>query len=47
MTEPAKRIRIIIGGLRLEAELKGSNTAGEVYAAGRCLRQYLGRRVLF
>lgn len=33
MTEPAKRIRIIIGGLRLEAELKGSKTAGEVFAA--------------
>ncbi|ULA62865.1 MAG: Cyclophillike domain-containing protein [Nitrospira sp.] len=33
MTDPAKRIRIIVGGVQLEAELKGSKTAGEVYAA--------------
>jgi hypothetical protein len=33
MTEPAKRIRIIVGGIQLEAELKGTKTAGEVYAA--------------
>jgi uncharacterized protein len=33
MTEPAKRIRITIGGLQLEAELKQTKTAGEVYAA--------------
>ena len=32
-TDPAKRIRIIVGGVQLEAELKGSKTAGEVYAA--------------
>jgi hypothetical protein len=33
MTEPAKRIRITVGGVQLEAELKGTKTAGEVYAA--------------
>jgi len=33
MTEPAKRIRITVGGIQLEAELKPSKTAGEVYAA--------------
>lgn len=33
MIEPAKRIRITVGGLQLEAELKGTKTAGEVYAA--------------
>ena len=33
MTEPAKRIRITVGGIQLEAELKSSKTAGEVYAA--------------
>lgn len=33
MTQPAKRIRIIVGGVQLEAELKGTKTAGEVYAA--------------
>lgn len=33
MTEPAKRIRIMVGGVQLEAELKGTKTAGEVYAA--------------
>jgi hypothetical protein len=33
MTDPAKRIRITVGGVQLEAELKGSKTAGEVYAA--------------
>lgn len=33
MTEPAKRIRITVGGIQLEAELKASKTAGEVYAA--------------
>ena len=32
-TEPAKRMRITVGGVQLEAELKGSKTAGEVYAA--------------
>lgn len=32
-TDPAKRIRITVGGVQLEAELKGSKTAGEVYAA--------------
>ncbi len=33
MTEPAKRIRITVGGLQLDAELKSTKTAGEVYAA--------------
>jgi hypothetical protein len=33
MTEPAKRIRITVGGVQLDAELKGTKTAGEVYAA--------------
>lgn len=33
MTEPAKRIRITVGGIQLEVELKSSKTAGEVYAA--------------
>lgn len=33
MTEPAKRIRITVGSIQLEAELKQSKTAGEVYAA--------------
>lgn len=33
MTEPAKRIRITVGGVRLEAELKTTKTAHEVYAA--------------
>lgn len=33
MTDPAKRIRITVGGVQLEAELKGTKTAGEVYAA--------------
>jgi hypothetical protein len=33
MTDPAKRIRITVGGVQLKAELKGSKTAGEVYAA--------------
>jgi uncharacterized protein len=33
MTEPAKRIRITVGGIQLEAELKSTKTAGEVYAA--------------
>jgi hypothetical protein len=33
MIEPAKRIRITVGGIQLEAELKGTKTAGEVYAA--------------
>lgn len=32
-TDPVKRIRITVGGVQLEAELKGSKTAGEVYAA--------------
>ena len=33
MTEPAKRIRIMVGGVQLEAELKRTKTADEVYAA--------------
>jgi uncharacterized protein len=33
MTAPAKRIRITVGGVQLEAELKPTKTAGEVYAA--------------
>lgn len=33
MTEPAKRIRITVGSVQLEAELKGTKTAGEVYAS--------------
>ncbi len=33
MTETAKRIRITVGGVQLEAELKGTKTAGEVYTA--------------
>lgn len=33
MTEPAKRIRITVGGVQLEAELKSTRTADEVYAA--------------
>ena len=33
MADPAKRIRITVGGLQLEAELKSTRTAGEVYAA--------------
>jgi hypothetical protein len=33
MTEPAKRVRIVVGGIQLEAELKPSKTAGEVYSA--------------
>ena len=33
MTEPAKHIRITVGGVQLEAELKSTKTAGEVYAA--------------
>lgn len=33
MTEPAKRIRILVDGVRLEAELKGTKTAAAVYAA--------------
>ncbi|HSN03636.1 cyclophilin-like fold protein [Nitrospira sp. NS4] len=33
MTEPARRIRITVGGIQLEAELKSSKTAGEVFAA--------------
>jgi uncharacterized protein len=33
MTEPAKRIRITVGGIQLDAELKSTKTAGEVYAA--------------
>ena len=32
MTEPAKRIRITVSGVRLEAELNKTRTAGEVYA---------------
>jgi len=33
MTEPAKRIRITVSGVQLEAELNKTRTAGEVYAA--------------
>lgn len=33
MTEPTKRIRITVGGIQLEAELKSTKTAAEVYAA--------------
>ena len=33
MTAPAKRIRITVGGVQLEAELKKTKTADEVYAA--------------
>jgi hypothetical protein len=33
MTESPKRIRVIVGGVQLEAELKHTKTAGEVYAA--------------
>ncbi|MBM4139645.1 MAG: hypothetical protein FJ244_09310 [Nitrospira sp.] len=32
MTEPAKRIRILVGEVRLEAELKRTKTAAAVYA---------------
>ena len=33
MTVPAKRIRITVGGVRLEAEHRKTKTADEVYAA--------------
>jgi len=33
MTEPVKRIRITVGHVQLEADLKPTKTAGEVYAA--------------
>ena len=33
MTESPKRIRITVGGIQLEAELKNTKTAAEVYAA--------------
>jgi hypothetical protein len=33
MTQSTKRIRITVGGVRLDAELKGTKTASEVYAA--------------
>ncbi|OQW34742.1 MAG: hypothetical protein A4E19_17640 [Nitrospira sp. SG-bin1] len=33
MTAPTKRIRITVGGVRLEAELRKTKTADEVYAA--------------
>ena len=33
MTMPAKRIRITVGGVQLEAELRKTKTAEEVYAA--------------
>jgi len=33
MIESPKRIRVIVGGVQLEAELKHTKTAGEVYAA--------------
>lgn len=32
MTEPVKRIRIIVGGVQLDAELKPTKTAAQVYA---------------
>ena len=33
MTAPAKRIRMTVGGIQLEAELRKTKTADEVYAA--------------
>jgi len=33
MTAPAKRIRITVGRVQLEAELRKTKTADEVYAA--------------
>ncbi len=33
MTVPAKRIRITVGGIQVEAELRKTKTADEVYAA--------------
>lgn len=33
MTDSLRRIRVIVGGVQLEAELKPTKTAGEVYAA--------------
>jgi hypothetical protein len=33
MTQSTKRICITVGGVRLDAELKGTKTASEVYAA--------------
>lgn len=33
MTVPAKRIRITVGGVQLEAELRKTKTADQVYAA--------------
>lgn len=33
MTVPAKRIRITVGGVQLDAELRKTKTADEVYAA--------------
>ena len=33
MADPAKRIRITVGPVQVEAELKGSKTAQEIYAA--------------
>jgi len=33
VTAPAKRIRITVGGVQLEAELRKTKTADEVYAA--------------
>ncbi len=33
MTQPKRRIRISVGGIQLEAELKQTRTAGEVFAA--------------
>lgn len=33
MSQPSKRIRIVVGGVQLEAELKPNKTAGEVFAA--------------
>ncbi len=33
MADPAKRIRITVGPVQVEAELKGTKTAQEIYAA--------------
>jgi hypothetical protein len=33
LTEPGRKIRITVGGVQLEAELKSTKTAQEVYAA--------------
>ena len=33
LADPGNKIRIIVGGVQVEAELKGTKTAREVYAA--------------